>query len=129
MIATNATREDLQHALDAVNKKYGGNIKFRNFDSVSKNRVRFTLTVKNSGGKGARRSAKGQKTSAACWHVHGDFFDELIKANDAARVLVGARMVDGRAARIDKDGGNGQDWNIGSQAYPLMHSEACDCGN
>ena len=129
MIATNATREDLQHALDAVNKKYGGNIKFRNFDSVSKNRVRFTLTVKNSGGKGARRSAKGQKISAACWHVHGDFFDALIKANDAARVLVGARTVYGRAAWIDKDGGNWQDRNIGSHVFPFMHSEACACGD
>ena len=29
--------------------------------------------------------------------------------------------------KINRETGNWEDWNIGSIAFPLMYSEACDC--
>ena len=116
-----ATAEDLREALKAVNELYNDNIMFKRLDGKI-----FTLRVKDSKGAGARRgynftkSGERRRLISACWHVHGDFFEALFKVNPRAVVHAGRR-------KITAEGGNWQDWNIGSLITPLYHSEACDC--
>jgi hypothetical protein len=45
----------------------------------------------------------------------------LLKVNSEAEVVT-------RVSKITRDGGNWQDYNVGSQNDPLYASEACDCG-
>lgn len=125
MLAKNCTQTDLERALELTNTLFDGNIKFRNIGPDGKN-IRFTLTVKDSHAPGARlgfpdySTGKQKHLAAACWHVHGYFFKNLIDACPDARIIT-------RVATIDKDGGNWQDENIGSAYRPLRHSEACEC--
>lgn len=72
---------------------------------------------------GARISSSGRRIAAACWHVHGDFFDALLKIQPNAVIVTRG----GPGAVIDKNGGNWQDCNIGSRMSPMMFSEACEC--
>ena len=129
MIARNTTLGHLQVALDAVNSKYGGNIKFKTLVTKGR-RISFTLTVdRTSEGRGAfsktlpwvSLSPDGKRRiAAACWHVHGDFFDALFKVCPEA-------VIESLGKRITKDGGNWQDWNKGSIMYPKQASECCLC--
>ena len=43
--------------------------------------MNFTLKVKDSKERGARRSWTGRILINACWHVHGEFFDKLFEIN------------------------------------------------
>jgi len=85
---TNATIEQLQNSLNFVNKQFDGNIKFKTLEQISKNRISFTLTVKDSKNTGHRRgyySHNGnlpKRLAAACWHVHGYFFEYLFLTYD-----------------------------------------------
>lgn len=134
MIARNATIENLQQALTAVNSKYAGNVTFNRIEQKTRNAVQFTLRVVSSHGKGARlsqsvnRNGNRKHMTAACWHVHGHFFEELLAVAPRAVITTGYDPTTGRKLRITADGGNWQDRNIGSQAYPLMYSDACECG-
>jgi hypothetical protein len=120
MKAKNTNRNDMERALAIVNKKYAGNIKWNRFDDGKT--INFTLTVKSSKAPGGRRAPSGRRVAAACWHVHGDFFDALFGiCPDAVIVSMGRK--------ITKDEGNWQDRNIGSVYMPFMYSEACDCNN
>jgi hypothetical protein len=121
MKAKNCTMNDLHKALDIVNVTYQGNIKFKSIEMKGK-QIQFTLTVNDSHKPGHRRGFNGQRVAAACWHVHGDFFDALIELNPQAVIVVGM------GPNIDINGGNWIDKNIGSQMNPLYFSEACDCG-
>ena len=123
---TNATQRELNYALHLVNKKYGGNIKFRNITQISKNRIRFTLGVDNSHKPGSRTSWTGRRLAYACWHVHGDFFDTLfnIGRDISPQKLI---FVSSMGKKIDINGGNWEDRNIGSYLRPFMYSEACNC--
>lgn len=68
----------MQEALKHVNQEFGNNIKFKYLHFVNPHKLRFRLTVKNSSGPGAKRNPdNGRKICAACWHVHGRFFDAL----------------------------------------------------
>ena len=126
MIAKNCTLLDLDRTLSQVNSKFDDNIKFKRLEMKGKN-ILFTLTVKDSRAPGSRTSASAfhsnRRVSAACWHVHGYFFEELFKVNPDAIVISGGKK------SITKDSGNWKDWQIGSQIYPIMYSEACDCNN
>jgi len=139
MKATHCTTTDLQAALNIVNKKYEGNIRFNPNSNLPK---RFTLRVNNSKGLGAAlsmgylmkyyyaetsefaRSAFGKvnkrHTGSACWHVHGDFFEALFVINPAA-------VITARGNRIDMRGGNWIDYNVGSQVFPVYAANCCDC--
>lgn len=120
-VVRNATTDDLRKALDAINTKYDGNVIFnREPEQVTKNSVRFTLRVKDSKGPGARRSHEGRPMTSACWHVHGDFFDALLNINPEAVIKTGRTT-------ITNEGGNWEDFNIGSMMKPMYYSEACDC--
>ena len=113
----------LHSALQAVNEVYQGNIKFRSVESLNQKETtfRFTLTVENSSRPGARRSRNGRRIAAACWHVHGDFFDALFEYSPAAIIRVSGE------APITATAGNWVDRNIGSEYQPFWFSEACDC--
>ena len=122
MIARNCTMGDMERALDSINDKYQGNVEWKTLTQKGKN-IDFTLKVRDSHKPGHRRGFQGQRSVAACWHVHGDFFDALIKLNPQAEIV--SRSV---STVINRFGGNWQDKNIGSMMNPLLFSEACDCG-
>ena len=125
MIIKNVSGEDLSKALAKVNEKYDNNVIWNNYQKEG-NRFRVTLRVIDSHGKGARLSqsttSKGNRRHliSACWHIHGDFFDELLNINQNA-------IIQTSITTIDKHGGNWTDRNIGSMINPLYYSEACEC--
>lgn len=126
MLARNCSIDDLQAALDAVNTLFDENIRFKaQGPEVQGSAIRFGLTVKDSKLLGARRGVgmrAGRRISAACWHVHGHFFDCLFEKAPQAVVRSGGRT-------ITKDEGNWIDWSIGSIMYPADYSSACECWN
>ena len=119
MVAKNIAIGQVKQALETINKKYDNNIVFKTLNELG-HRVHFTLTVKNSRGKGGRIGHTGRRIAAACWHVHGTLFDEIFNiCPDAVITACGNK--------ITMNEGNWQDKNIGSQFQPLFYSEACDC--
>ena len=128
MKARNVSVMEMQLAMHNLNKRYADNVIFNRFDTGGKV-INFTLKVKDSSGPGARVHADHfgatkkdfRRSTSACWHVHGHFFEALLAVNP------GAVVISMGTARIDIDGGNWQDRNIGSMAYPLMYSESCNC--
>lgn len=118
---TTATKEELYAALDHVNAKYAGNICFKTLDDINAKRRTFTLTVNSSKEPGARYNpVNGRRFAAACWHVHGDFFDYLWSVRPDCLILAGT-------LRMNSAADNWQDSNVGSYAYPVMFSESCHC--
>jgi len=129
---TNATKEELERALELVNERYDGNIRWNRQPETKGSRTRFTLRVNSARGPGARRGlSTGRHLSSACWHVHGYFFEALFKVNPSAWVESNCGTIDG-AKRITIDGGNwrdrvaGQKYN-GREFIPLHFSMACEC--
>jgi hypothetical protein len=126
MYAINCKVSDLEQALlDINNDIYKGNAEFKRFPEQRGKRYTFTLKVKDSNKLGARRhySAyryKPRKSRSACWHLHGHFFEALFAIKPDAEILSGSN-------RITKDYGNWKDRNIGSQIYPVMFSQSCEC--
>jgi hypothetical protein len=116
---TTATVKELQAAIDTVNEKYLGNIRFKRIDQTGR-RVNFTLTVIDSKKPGGRKGPEGRRIAAACWHVHGDLFDALWDRNPDTVIIAGPLTMRGK-------GDNWQDRNIGSTMRPFYYSEACDC--
>ena len=129
MKARKCTITDLENALIQVNKKYEGNVCFKNIEQ-KKCYVQFTLKVKNYKGPGHRLHTSynfdglysQKRSSNACWHVHGDFFDCLFS-------IAPDTIVSSQGRNITKDEGNWQDWDIGSMMFPVQYSESCECGN
>ncbi len=115
-----AKEDGILQALREINDRYDNNIDLLKLEPISKNRFRVRLTVKNSRGKGARIGYTGRRVKAACWHVHGDFFDALLSLNPDAIIKAGN-------LKVTSQSGNWRDWNIGSLIGPLYFSEACDC--
>ncbi len=113
---TNATIQELNQALDQVNKTFEGNIRFKGISQISANKVNFTLTVHNSRKLGGRLSHTGRRIAAACWHVHGHFFDCLFSINPDA-------VINSLGKKITAQAGNWEDWSIGQQ----MYSDSCEC--
>lgn len=126
-----ATKEQIEIALQETNKLFEDNIIFKKFIARGKN---FTviLTVKNSRKAGARlgvtlsANQKPRHISAACWHVYGTFFDNIIAQNKNAEIIttIGSK---GSVKISTSTGNNWQDINIGSIAKPMYYSEACEC--
>ena len=127
MEARNCSIQDLNNALAIVNKRYNNNVSFNREPEQHGKLVRFTLRVKDSKGPGHRLgfrfgNRKQRRMTSACWHVHGYFFEALFEVNPSAVVMTGSDR-----KQITVDGGNWEDRNIGSRAYPMMFSEACEC--
>jgi hypothetical protein len=129
----NVTKEDLQKALKETNKRFGGNICFAKINKINNSTYIVRLTVKDSKNKGARLSVpsflgencgRQRRMKAACWHVHGYFFDELLDVNQQAVIRVlGKRIYVSDGIVIH----NWDDYNIGSSFYPFYASQACEC--
>jgi hypothetical protein len=127
----NVTKSQLYAALNLINEKYQNNITFNRIEQKG-NIFHVTLRVVNANQKkGAIAGRKlnqswienqsGIKSgTSACWHVHGDFFETLLYIAPNA-------IIDTMLGRIDKNGGNWQDRNIGSIMNPIYYSEACEC--
>jgi hypothetical protein len=134
MIARNCSIKDLEQALKDTNVSYDNNVTWNRKPEKVGTGFRFTLRVKDSKKPGHRLAqSSGNRMVSACWHVHGDFFDNLLSENPAAVVLTGAKGHRIYADGVDKNGdpeviGNWKDYQIGSMANPLMFSEACECG-
>ncbi len=132
-MTTNATIQELQTALNELNVHFNDNIKFKGITQISSNRVRFTLTVNDSSGPGGRlghgrkNNGERRKLSAACWHVHGHFFDCLFSSSFDPDRPSSELFVSTQGRKIDKTEGNWVDWNIGSIADPMYFSDACEC--
>jgi hypothetical protein len=124
---TNFTREQLEAALDVINVRYAGNIRLIHGTETSRWR-RFTLRVNSSRGLGSKISMTSfhdRRTAAACWHVHGDFFDALWNLEGGR---VGAYYIEtGKLGRMRGPCDNWQDYDIGSQFRPVMYSQSCGC--
>lgn len=126
MRATHVSMFDLEMALAEVNKKYDNNICFHP-ESIGPKK--FRLHAKESGVAGTKLhvnsyqmgwTKKPRKSRHACWHAHGHFFEELLKINPEAVIYTGY-------AKITAEGGNWQDWDIGSMMSPMYASESCNC--
>ena len=122
MKVKNTSKSAMDQALKEVNKKFDGNIVFLFIESTNKKGTsfKFRLSVKDSKLAGARRGREGRRISAACWHVHGHFFDALFVESPSAEI----RAID---SVINADGGNWIDREIGSHYFPFKHSAACEC--
>lgn len=133
-------REQLDAALAEVNRKYNGNIVFEWRDLVDHTRRdgreewRVKLKTLDSRAYGSRRSivlAPHDRNSryipAACWHVHGEFFDALGRLAPEAEMIgsAGAFGAQGRRCRVAAHG-----WvdHLTANAYDGVYaSDACDC--
>ena len=128
MKVMNVTQAQLDKALETINKKYKGNVIWNRFDVGNQKHTTFNLTLRvtSSKGLGARLGpypyggGNRRHLVAACWHVHGDFFDTVLKINPDAVIRVATH-------KIDINGGNWIDRNIGSQVMLMMYSDACEC--
>jgi hypothetical protein len=123
----NCNENELHEALKRTNGYFAGNIEFRELEQTGKRSFRGTLTVKDSRGPGSRTSpfnfnpsGNPHRIKAACWHVHGVFFDELMAVNEDVKIRSNGTKIEGGK-------GNWADRNIGSITYPVYYSEACDC--
>lgn len=115
MIVKNATREDLEKALELTNAVFQSNVTFKRLEKTGR-RYLVTLRTKNSREPGSRIGHTGRRIPAACWHVFGIFFEKLFAIAPDAEVKTSF-------ATVTAGTGNWQDRDIGS----LYYSEACDC--
>lgn len=143
MIAYGIDSTGLSKALKNVNKKYKNNVVFNREPEAYGKGFRFTLRCKDSKKPGHRLSTHGEREytdkdkivdrlsgnkvkekarrfPSACWHVHGDYFDEVFKISPDARIV-------SKGKNITSSYGNWEDNNIGSMMNPCYHSEACEC--
>ena len=121
MLIKGAYGHEICKALEETNKIYQNNIEFGRFEYLGQTRDgrdkwRVRLRVKDSKGPGARRGMTGRRTVAACWHVHGVFFDHLPEGVEIEA-----------AGRRFHAGDRWQDIQVGSILYPCWMSELCDC--
>jgi hypothetical protein len=109
----------LEQALNYVNALYDGNIIMELEDKGLYYRVR--LKVKDSRGKGARKSPNGRRLPYACWHVHGYFIDRIFELDEDAVVYSAGEI-------FKRNIWHWKDWNAGSLLNPVYISELCNCG-
>lgn len=121
MIISNTEERDIDKAFKTVDKQFKKNLTVtKEALSGTGKRWRVRLSVKDSRGSGGRIGYTGRRVKAACWHVHGYFFEALPLTS---KIKAGNLTIIG-----GPDGeGNWQDRNVGSIIQPMYYSEACDC--
>lgn len=127
MLIRKVSEQELNKAMDAVNKKYNGNVTWNNFVKDGSG-YRVTLKVLDSKKPGHRLHRSygfnglhsERRSRSACWHVHGDFFDALFDINPNVTIRTGKDVMRSKAD-------NWQDRNIGSNMFPVYFSESCEC--
>ena len=121
----NCTQDNLLKALDIVNKKYNDNIKFKYIEQLSDKLFKLRLSICDSHSTGTKIGYRGRRVTAACWHVHGNFFDALLKENPQITITVGGlptiKVKDGKVIN------NWIDYGGGCGLYPSYASEECNC--
>ena len=129
MRVTGTTEQELRNTLAQINRDfYDGNIAFKRLEPTGPTRKSFifTLTVNDSRKPGARRGFQRKKDgeryrlAAACWHAHGNFFEELFERSPNA-------VITSMGRKIDANQGNWEDKQVGSLYDPVYHSKLCDC--
>ncbi len=129
MLIKNTNITELTEALVRVNEKYEGNVRFNDIKPINQADTRFkmTLRVVSSKGPGHKLSQRAWKDKqrrlvAACWHVHGDYFDCLFDINPKVEIRTG-----GFIYKSKRD--NWEDIQVGSMMFPAYMSDLCECGN
>jgi len=128
MLVRNASYEDLQAALNIVNEHYGGNVQFlfcrpAGYTRGGSEKHNVRLRVLDRRGPGAQhglhrvKSGERRRTSAACWHVHGTFFDALPTGAEIRLSQEG----------LHRPGDPWRDRQVGSLFDPVYFSDLCDC--
>ena len=105
---------------------YADNIKFKSLAQASRNAINFTLTVCDSSAQGSRRSNKGRRIAAACWHAHRDVMSAIFSQYPDARLKSALADYRGAADFLDTFEATGET-NIGSIAQPMRVDVACNC--
>lgn len=67
-----------------------------------------------------------RRVAAVCWHGHRDFFRALFKRCPDAQIVTAVARYHGREDFETKFEATG-DQNIGSQWYPMLYRDACEC--
>ena len=106
--------------------QYGGNIVFKREPEQQGNFLLFTLTVRSSRDKGAKRSNTGRRVAACCWHAHRDVMIALFDANPEALLVTGLARYEGRSG-FEALYPATADVNMGSLAQPMYYADACEC--
>ena len=116
-----ATYQEISQAIEATSARFNHNIESNRFEQDGKTFF-VTLKAKDSHGEGARIGFTGRALPNACWHVYGNFFDELFRQNPEIVVIALGK-------KITNDGGNWEDSNVGSLVHPRWFSEMCHCAD
>jgi len=116
MRVKNITQSELSKAINTVNALHGYRIIFNRYPEKIGNYLHFTIRSEKSGIPGARISPSGRNLVSSSWHAHGYLFEELLNINNNAVIITASN-------RIDSDGGNWEDRNIGSHFQPAYFSE------
>jgi hypothetical protein len=112
---TNATKQQVEEAIERVNKQHGYQIEFNNWSYPRNGVFRFTIKSKKSGIPGARYSSSGRKLISASWHTHGYVMDEIFDINPECYIRsLGEKYYKGFEWK---------DMNIGSMMNPVNASE------
>tara|TARA_R100000306_G_scaffold51415_1_gene48390 strand:- start:2835 stop:3206 length:372 start_codon:yes stop_codon:yes gene_type:complete len=121
---TTASLEVLEQALKEVNKIFNDNVTWKREPEKKGKWIHFTIKTKSNKGSGHGLSAsyffKQRNLSTACWHVHGELFGFIWDLDPEARI-------DTAYAIMSNEEDNWQDYQRGSQAYPIYASECCVC--
>ncbi len=115
-------------AMERVNAVYDNKIEYLYIEPEGTG-FAFRIRATNKRGPGSKFSASSftlkdgsrRRVMGACWHVHGLLFDTIIELSPGSWITTGA------AGRIDVNGGNWHDYNIGSMMYPMDASQQCEC--
>jgi hypothetical protein len=127
---------------DVSCKSWNSNVIVRDSRDESNSRgarCRMTLRVEDSSGPGARESASGRRTVAACWHVVRDVLRAVYEYNPDVRVVsgLGERDDNGKfRPTVYKNSAHFEDTfpatgaiNVGSEWYPRSIVELCGHGS
>ena len=113
MKISNVDRMDLYEALERTNRTFDNNVDFYQLRSMNmKDTIwKVRLCVERVGGKGSKRlypQRPGENNFYqapmmwACWHSHGEFFNNLLTIQPKARIRTGQWYTD-RPYSITKD--------------------------
>jgi hypothetical protein len=111
---TNATRQTVIEAIEAINNEHDYSIGLNRNDQTGK---WFNFTIASpSKVPGARVSGSGRNLAKASWHAHGYLFDAIFAIEPDA-------IIQALGNKITKNAGNWQDVQIGSLYNPIYMSE------
>ena len=128
MTITGATKAEILCALGSINNNiYDNNIEIQRLDCLNNKGTRWAVRLKSKDcnaegsrhGFSTRVDGEYRRTSSACWHTHGNFFEALLDMSNC-KIYTGGN-------KVTRDGGNWQDIQCGSMMYPMYMSEMCEC--